>query len=313
MGAAVSEAGAGDTMSGLRKIRLLVNPRSGLRVGGSAMLRHAQEVWDGEGRELTIQFSRSAEDGKAKALRAIEEGADTILVAGGDGMVNSIGSVLVGTHVALGVIPTGSGNGFARHFEIPLQPRAAAEALLNGRRTEVDVGVANGRPFFVTCSMAWDAAIARTFEKSPVRGILPYVFAAAYELIDYKVQRFEVRLDDGPWRAFDEPMVFTAANLTQFGGGARIAPLALEDDGLLELVIAEKKDAARIVPNLPRLFTGTMNDNAGLQTYRFKKMSVRRENAFPIQLDGECIESGPEVEIDVLPRALCVLAPAGRD
>ncbi len=163
MGAAVSEAGAGDTMSGLRKIRLLVNPRSGLRVGGSAMLRHAQEVWDGEGRELTIQFSRSAEDGKAKALRAIEEGADTILVAGGDGMVNSIGSALVGTHVALGVIPTGSGNGFARHFEIPLQPRAAAEALLHGRRTHVDVGVANGRPFFVTCSMAWDAAIARTF------------------------------------------------------------------------------------------------------------------------------------------------------
>ncbi len=66
------------------------------------------------------------------------------------------------------------------------------------------------------------------------------------------------------------------------------------------------------MPNLPRLFTGTMNDNSGLQTYRFRKMSVRRENAFPIQLDGECLDSGPEVEVEVLPRALCVLTPAGR-
>ena len=276
------------------------------------MLRHVQEVWDSDERELTIQFSRSAEDGKAKVARAIDEGVDTILVAGGDGMVNSIGAALIGTKVALGVIPTGSGNGFARHFEIPLQPRAAAEALLNGRRTEVDVGVANDRPFFVTCSMAWDAAIARSFQKSPVRGILPYVLAAAYELMEYRVQRFEVRLDDGPWRAFEEPMVFTAANLTQFGGGARIAPLALENDGLLELVIAEKGDAARIIPNLPRLFNGTMNDTSGLQTYRFRKMSVRREKPFPIQLDGECLDSGPDVRVEVLPLALTVLAPRAR-
>lgn len=296
-------------MSARRKVHVLVNPRSGVRGGGSYLLRSIHEVWDSDACELTFQFSRSAEDGQAKTRRAIETGADTILVAGGDGMINSIGPILMGTDVALGVIPTGSGNGFARHFEIPIEPEAAAKALLTGRRVQIDVGVANGHPFFVTCSMAWDAAIARTFAKFPKRGILPYVFAAAYELLDYEVQRFEVRLDDGPWKAFSEPMVFTAANLSQYGGGAQIAPLAHEDDGQLELVVVEKRDTMRIIPNIPRLFTGTLNDTAGVQTYRYRKMTVRREFAFPIQVDGEPIESGPLVEVQVLPRALSVLIP----
>ena len=65
-----------------------------------------------------------------KVRRAIDRGTDTVLVVGGDGMVNTIGSELVNTDVRLGVVPAGSGNGFARHFKIPLHPIAAAQALL---------------------------------------------------------------------------------------------------------------------------------------------------------------------------------------
>ena len=126
------------------------------------------------------QFSKSIGDSRNKVKDAIEHDVDTVIVVGGDGMINSIGNLLLGTGVILGVIPTGSGNGFARHFEIPLQPEKAIRSLAKGRVTEIDVGTANGRPFFITCSLAWDAAIVKSFEKSPVRGILPYVFAATY-------------------------------------------------------------------------------------------------------------------------------------
>jgi diacylglycerol kinase (ATP) len=100
------------------------------------------------------------------------------------------------------------------------------------------VGVVNDIPFFVTCSMAWDAAIVRTFEKFPFRGILPYVFAGVQEFFDYKRQNMRVLFDDGEVRDLVEPVILTIANLTQFGGGAVIAPQAKADDGQLEFISA---------------------------------------------------------------------------
>lgn len=165
--------------SGVRKVRVLINPRSGGWWSSQAIQKAFDEHWESGDVDLTYQFSRSVEDGQRKARRAVEEGTDTVLVVGGDGMVHTIGSVLVGTSTALGVVPVGSGNGFARHFDIPLDPENAVRALRRARRQSIDVGLANGRHFFVTCSLAWDAALVRSFEKFPMRGSLPYGLAAA--------------------------------------------------------------------------------------------------------------------------------------
>jgi len=157
------------------KVRILINPNSGLGFALDPIREALIEHWDKPGAELAIQFSLSKEDGQAKALRAVEEGVKKLLVVGGDGMVNSIGSVLIDTDTALGVIPAGSGNGFARHFNTPLDIAKATTALASAKTQKIDVGYADGQPFFVTCSLAWDAALVDIFEKSPVRGVLPYV------------------------------------------------------------------------------------------------------------------------------------------
>jgi len=292
-----------------QKVLALINPKSGVRRSYSTVLDALQTHWDVDGRELHFQFSRSAEDGRDKVHRAIDQGVDTILVAGGDGMINSIGAAMMGSDIALGVIPTGSGNGFARHFDIPLQVNRAAEALSTADIKRIDVGHANGHPFFVTCSLAWDAALVKTFEKSPVRGVLPYVFSAAYGFLDYRPQDFEVQFPDGECVAAERPMVFTAANLTQFGGGAKIAPQARSDDGQLVLVTIAKKDSARCIANLPMLFRGKIDELEVVHTRTFTEILVRREHAAPIQVDGELLESGPDVEIKVEPKALNVLVP----
>jgi len=290
-----------------------MNPRSGLYSSFSEIQEVFEQYWDHPGNDLTFQFSKSFEDGLAKTQRAVDEGVDTILVVGGDGMVNSVGSVLVGTDVVLGVVPTGSGNGFARHFNIPLIPQKAVQALVYAERQKIDVGQANGRSFFVTCSMAWDAALVRTFEKSPVRGVLPYVFAGAYELIAYEPQSFKVRLDEGHPIAFEKPLVFTVANLTQFGGGARIAPNACPNDGYLELVVLEQKDAPWLVGGLPKLFDGRVDQLDRVTSKRFSTLHVHREKAAVIQVDGELIESQADVTITVMPRSLTVLVPIKPD
>ena len=239
----------------------------------------------------------------------MRDGVDAVLVAGGDGMVNSIGGILVGTPVALGVIPTGSGNGFARHFGIPLDGAGAAKALARARRQAIDVGTANGRPFFVTCSLAWDAAIARGFEAFPFRGIAPYVFAAATQLMAYKDQPIHAAIDGAPAQIFSAPILFTIANLTQYGGGAQIAPKARPDDGLMELVVVQRPDLPVTLMNIARLFNGTIDQLPQIATRRFRQMDLHRSRSTPIQMDGELVEAGRDVEIRLLPQALTVLVP----
>lgn len=291
------------------KVLVLINPNAGIASSLESVITAIGDHWDRPGTELSFQLSRTIEDGKAKTRHALANRVNTIIVVGGDGMINSIGSELVGSDIALGVIPTGSGNGFARHFGIPLKPESAAAALSRADRLRIDVGRANGRPFFVTCSMAWDAAIVRTFERSPVRGVLPYVFAAVYEYFEYERQPFEAVLDEKEGYAFKDPLMFTVANLTQFGGQARIAPRACPDDGLLELIVVERKDAPFVLANLPRLFNGTINRLAQVRTMTFHTLRVLREKGGPIQMDGELMDAEKEVIVDMLPRSLTVLVP----
>lgn len=293
----------------LRKVRVLVNPKSGLGASFDSFWGLVEKHWSGPDVDVTYQFSNDVDDGRRKAGRAVREGIDTILVAGGDGMVNSIGGELVGTSTALGVIPTGSGNGFARHFGIPLDIPQAVKALSRARKRPIDVGTANDRPFFVTCSLAWDAAIARRFEDFPFRGIAPYVFAAAAELITYEDQPIHAALDDGPAQTIPNPILFTVANLTQFGGGAQIAPKARPDDGFMELVVALRPDLPLLLMNIGRLFNGTIDQLPQITTRRFQRMDLHRPKATPIQLDGELVEAGREVAIRLLPKALSVLVP----
>ena len=294
----------------IRKIRVLINPKSGVIWSFGAMQAAFERFWCAPHIDVTYQFSRSPDDGKGKAERAIADGVDSIIVVGGDGMVNSIGSELINTSVALGVVPTGSGNGFARHFGIPLNPEQAVRALCDAEKQRIDVGRVNGRPFFVTCSMAWDAALVRSFEKSPVRGILPYVFSAVYEYLGYMPHPFQIKLDDKKSRIFTDPILLTVANLTQYGGGARVAPHASAADGLLELVVVLKKDMPKVLPQIARLFDGTFMKIKEVKSYQFRHMTISAGYAGPVQVDGELLKTGPDLIVDVLPAALTVLVPA---
>ncbi len=291
----------------MKQVLVLINPKSG--VGGPYRYVAAiEKAWDTSDHDVSFQFSQSAADGAEKVKRAIERGTDTVLVVGGDGMVNTIGSVLVGTDVRLGVVPAGSGNGFARHFKIPLNPEAAANALLNGHTSPIDVGKVNGRLFFVTCSMAWDGALVETFEKFPFRGIVPYVLAGATQLLEYKAQPFHVEID-GEAIDFKHPLIFTVANLSQFGSDVLVAPDAKADNGLLELVAIEKNNIPAVLSQIHRFIEKTFHQQPHVTNRHFKRMTVKRDNDSPIQIDGEIFDGGTSIEVEVLPSALKVIIP----
>jgi YegS/Rv2252/BmrU family lipid kinase len=291
----------------MKQVLVLINARSG--VGGPYRYISAiEKVWDTPEHDVSFQFSQSAEDGAAKVRRAMDRGTDTVLVVGGDGMVNTIGAELVHTDVRLGVVPAGSGNGFARHFGIPLHPAEAAKALLEGRTKAIDVGRVNERFFFVTCSMAWDGALVETFEKYPFRGIVPYVLAGAQQLLEYKAQPFHVETDTEQLE-FSHPLIFTVANLSQFGSDVLVAPDARADSGDLELVAIEKKDMPLVLSQIHRFIEKTFHQHPLVTNRHFKRMDVVRENASPVQVDGELMKADKDVHIEVLPSALNVIVP----
>jgi len=291
----------------MKQVLVLINPKSG--VGGPYRYISAiEKVWDTPEYDVVFQFSQSAQDGADKVRRAIDRGTDTVLVVGGDGMVNSIGSVLVNTPVRLGVLPAGSGNGFARHFKIPLHPNDAAEALFNGYSTAIDVGKVNDRLFFVTCSMAWDGALVETFEKYPFRGLVPYVLAGAQQLLEYRAQPFHVDID-GEQLKLKHPLIFTVANLSQFGSDVLVAPDAKADSGDLELVAIEKNNIPLVLSQVHRFIEKTFHHHPLVTNRHFKKMTVRRESDSPIQIDGEVFDGGTLIEVEVLPSALNIIVP----
>lgn len=291
----------------MESVLVLVNSKSG---SGDPYryIAAVEKAWDIPKYDLTFQFSQSVEDGVTKTKRAIARGISTILIIGGDGMINSIGSELVGTEVRLGVIPAGSGNGFARHFRIPLHPEEAARALLNGRTKQIDVGKVNGRYFFVTCSMAWDGALVESFEKYPFRGLVPYVFAGVQQLLEYKAQPFEVTIDGEPL-SFKHPLIFTVANLSQFGSDFLVAPAAEEDNGVLELVAIEKKNMARVLSRIRGFIAKNYDQQHLVTNRRFKTMTVHRHNPSPVQIDGELLSDVADIHIEVRPGALKVIIP----
>jgi diacylglycerol kinase family enzyme len=173
----------------------------------------------------------------------------------------------------------------------------------------IDVGLINENPFFVTCSMAWDASFVRSFNKTRIRGVIPYVFAGVQGLFGYHPQEITVKLDSGERLNFSDVLLFTIANLTQYGAGAKIAPDALADDGYLELVVAMRQDIPKLIANVDRLFDGSIKKIPEIIFKRFKSLTVNRSKAGFIQIDGELISVPAEVKVRVLPKALKVLVP----
>jgi YegS/Rv2252/BmrU family lipid kinase len=298
------------TMHAASHVLVLINPDSGPDDNHVAeAIDGIRKAWEVPGTALKFQFTSSGDDGHRKAKAALDAGIDTILAVGGDGVVNSLGTAMMGSPARLGVIPAGSGNGFARHFGIPLGPHEAATRLKRGRVLQIDVGRVNQTPFIVTASFAWEVDVLTEYVARSVRGILPYVFAAVHGAFTHTPQAVVLTVDDAERICIKNPLLCTVANLTQYGGGMKIAPSAQPDDGRLELVYMQRDEFPNLINRLPDVIDGKADSIPELNTRSFSKLRVKRNESAAIQLDGELIEADAILDIDVVPVGLRILIP----
>lgn len=286
------------------KTQFVVNPISGINRNPQKIVRWIESVFGEADREFEVVYTRGPGDATTLAARAVDAGVDVLVAVGGDGTINEIGRALVHTNVALGVVPAGSGNGFARNFGIPLNQRKAIEALLSPRFIKIDAGKMNSHYFFNVAGVGLDALISRNFEQFGVRGPLPYFVVGARAFLSYQPEKIRLVGDDGVREC--QPLLLSLANAPQYGNGAIIAPRAQPDDGLLDVCILDPLPLWKAASNIYRMFNGTIEEIEEFRTFQTAALTIEREGPGPIHTDGNPHEDDAVLRVEAIPGALKV-------
>ncbi len=291
------------------KILCILNPAAG---GGKAADRAAAAIhrnFKHAGVDYDIVYTQHAGDGRALSQQAEKEAYTHVMAIGGDGTINEIATGLIGTDVVLGILPLGSGNGLARALQIPFEYQNACQLLLHGTSKTIDVGRVNNLHFLATSGIGFDAHVGKRYNEhiGHSRGILPYFQIAAVEYFHYQPQKITLEYQGKSFIC--SPFVLTVANVEQYGAGAIIAPEAVPDDGLFDVVIVPQTPLLRTVYHLPRLFNGTIATLPDVLMHKTAALTITRSEPGPLHVDGETFNAGKVLEYTLLPGALHVQVP----
>ena len=294
-------------MTDKKNIIFVVNPISGTQ-GKKAILKWIDERLDRSIYDYSIVNTEYAGHATQIAATAVQNKVDVVVAIGGDGTINEIARSLVHTQTALGIIPCGSGNGLARHLQIPMDPKAAIDILNQGYLNCIDYGKINNIPFFCTCGVGFDAFVSLKFADSGKRGLLTYLENTLHESLTYQPETYEIENEEGTvkYKAF----LIACGNASQYGNNAYIAPQASLTDGLMDVTILEPFTVLE-VPNLSfQLFNKTIDQNSRIKTMRAKKIKIHRAKEGVLHFDGDPLMAGKELEIEIIPSGLHVISSA---
>lgn len=285
------------------KTLFLVNPLSGAKRNYDieALIRENAAT------PFEVRRSQRKEDLDAMLDAAEREGFDVVYAVGGDGTVHEIAKRLIGRTLALGVLPIGSGNGFARHIQLSMDPKTCLRASGERRIVTIDTAAVNGIPFIGNMGIGFDALIADRFAASHVRGFSTYIRIGLREFFRYEAEEYELIIDGEPLRL--RAFTIAIANTSQYGNDARIAPHASTTDGRLDVVLVDDVSLIGACLLLPRLMRGTIDRSPRVTTRQARHIEIHRPAAGPAHLDGEPFTLPAMLTIDVKPASLRVLLP----
>ena len=291
------------------------------------------------GLDIELGLTSSAGDAADAAARAIAAGCQRIIVAGGDGTINSVVGVLAHAPAALGIIPTGMANAFAREMGIPLAVGKACDVAAGGYERTIDVGraagaaipVSAGRHFALMAGVGFDADVVAHVHPWLKRATGPgaYVAAGIARLLRYRPARLCLRWDEGELTV--EALMLVAANTARYTYGWSMAPEARCDDGLLDVVVFGVRRRLDVPAHVAGVLIGRHGQHPAALSFRTRRVRVECDQPLPLQVDGDLVgqgsgvgdhgseitgqRSGPAappaapLEIETIPGALRVLAP----
>jgi len=285
------------------KIRFIINPISGTGKQKGIekfMIKHLEN--------FEIIYTQKAGDATRISKEAANDNIDAIIAVGGDGTVNECLNALVNTNTALGVIPCGSGNGFAYHIGMERNIEKAVIQLKNTKIEVIDSCTANGFPFVNVSGIGFDSHIANLFLTLTKRGFVNYVKLVIREL-SYKAKEYTINYNNIERKV--KAYIIAFANASQYGNDAKISPMANFQDGLLDFVILKEFPKWKIPFFLLKVATGKAHLSKYVEIIQCQKMTISAENTL-LHLDGEPFKASNPIEVTILPKSLKILMPNGK-
>lgn len=243
------------------------------------------------------------------ARRAVEEKIALVIASGGDGTINEVIQGLAGSETALGVLPTGTVNVWAREMGIPLDRAKAREILVHGQTRRIDLGKVNGRYFLLMVGIGFDGEVTQAVERKPLKrlGVLGYVLAALWFGPGYLGFPLTLRVDDAdPVRT--RALQIVIGNTQLYGGAFKFTWLARCDDGLLDLCMVYKRGLFGRLVVLGDFVWRHERRRLWVRYNTFKKMVIETKEPVAIQIDGDPAGHTP-ITIEVAPGMLKVIVP----
>jgi YegS/Rv2252/BmrU family lipid kinase len=289
-----------------RKIIFIVNPISGNH-NKNNFPKLVDNYIDKNKYEYDIVYTERINHATELTMKAIEDGFEYIAAVGGDGTINEVAKCLIGKKQILVIVPLGSGNGLARHLELPFRvERLITEVINNGDVFKIDTATMNGVPFISIAGIGFDALIADYFSKDGNRGFRTYAKLVTEEYHNFKPKEYTLVLDDDK-TIVCKPFFVTFANSSQFGYNAEISPKASVQDGLLDVCIFKKPNIIEVPIVATYFITKQIDKSNFIDIYKAKKISVTREIEDVVNIDGEALPMCKDICVEINPLSLNIL------
>lgn len=287
-----------------KNIHFIINPISG--TGKQKNILHKiEQVIDSEIFHCNIHYTERKNHATQIAQELSKSGPNIIVAVGGDGTVNEVSKALANTDSILGIIPTGSGNGLARHLNIPGDVKKALGLINTFKIRQIDSCTANGSFFVNVSGVGFDGHIACAFSKSIKRGIKTYIKLIGSEWRTYAPKKFEIKINNEViFRG--KALLVSFANGSQYGNNVHISPSSIVDDGQLEICILKPFPTYEIPSMLIALIRSRLHLHKNMINISCSKAVIHHQGA-KAHLDGEPAELRELIELKVHPKSLHII------
>ena len=257
-----------------------------------------------------VYLTTGEQDAPALALLVAKNDPDVVVAVGGDGTVSLVAQVLNHGRTPLAIIPLGSGNGLSKDLGIPQDLDAALHLLKTGQIRAIDSLDILGHTVFHLADLGFNARIVKIFCEGETRGPGTYARIAFQEYLKYEPFQYKIITDQ---ETFEGPaFMLTIANANAFGSNAAINPDGVVDDGFFEICLLEPFPKTAALGILINLYTDTIQKSVYSRILKCRQATIYKQPDDVIQIDGEPVTLGDQLQVRLHRQSLQVLVPDAR-
>lgn len=294
----------------MRKILFIINSKAG-KTEFDIRKEDIEETFRRAGSlsEIEVVYTKYKNHTKflIDAFDSLDYDEKIVIICGGDGSLNELVNVAYGKNMTLGLIPTGTGNDFAKNFDYS---NFNLKSLLNFKTKKIDLIKVNNFYSINVTSLGFDTQVLKRaydyLDKNPKLGKKAYALSVLNSLNKINCENLELKLkliDGSNFEIKGDYLISALCNGGFYGSGFNPAPQAKIDDGYLNLLLASKIPLIRFIPLIKKYKEGRHKESKYINEIKVKSGTIKSKNKFIANADGEIFET-KEIRFEVLPKAL---------